>query len=213
MQKTYYTYISYENNSDRFYIGSTGCYGSPNKHNYFGSGRAIATGEFKPDWKWIYGKYATRQEAGLAEMELIKQADYKNNELCMNKICQGANHTEEAARKMSEARSGEKHYLFGKTHSEETKIKMSQARANRTCSEETKIKISQAKIGENNPKFDNRLHKFVNESDKAIIGTYCDLAANAKELFGFSYGSLHRLKEGKYQSIKGWSYAGIVEQE
>ena len=66
MNKTYYAYISYENYTDRFYIGSTSCYGSPEEHDYFGSGIAIKTGEFKPDWKWIYGEYATRQEAGLA---------------------------------------------------------------------------------------------------------------------------------------------------
>ena len=218
MSKTYYVYISYENNSDRFYVGSSQCCGSPNEHNYLGSGMTIATGEFKPDWKWIYGEYATRQEAGLAEMELIKQADYKNNELCMNKICQGANHTEEAARKMSEARSGEKHYLFGKTRSAETKTKMSKAKAGekhpmygKTHSAEARAKISKALSGEKHHRFDNRLHKFVHESGKTVIGTYLDLKNNAKELLGISRASVQNLKEGHCQSVKGWSYAGTTE--
>ena len=62
--------------------------------------------------------------------------------------------SEETKRKMSEACSGEKHYLYGKSPSEETKQKMSEAQLgeknhnyNNKFSDETKKKISEALIG------------------------------------------------------------------
>jgi group I intron endonuclease len=72
----------------------------------------------------------------------------------------GLVHSEETRKKMSEAKKGEKHYLFGKTISEETRKKMSEAQKGdknpmfgKTISEEARKKISEAKKGDKNPMF------------------------------------------------------------
>jgi hypothetical protein len=62
----------------------------------------------------------------------------------------GAIRSDETRKRMSEAKIGENHPMYGKTLSEETKIKMSEAqkgntkRLGKTHSEETKIKMSEA---------------------------------------------------------------------
>ena len=234
-QIIYYVYISYEANSDKFYIGSSKCHCSPNKHKYLGSGSAIKSGEFKPNYKWVYGTYKTRQEAGLAEMELIKQADYKHNPLCMNKLCAGAGQNEAKYKNSCKAFAGKNNPMYGKKHSEETKAKLSKKAKGRKFSIETRAKISEAgkcrkhtekakaKIREANSGINNynygkashlrdtNLHKFVHESGKEIIGLYYELKAKAKELFGFSASSVQNLKTGKVEHIKGWQYAGIID--
>ena len=220
MNKTYYTYIRFDKD-DNFYIGSASCYGDPAKHKYFGSGRAIQTGEFKPIRKQILSLFMTRKEAGLEETLLIRQADYKTNIRCMNKACAGLNHTNGSAKKKSKARSGENNPMYGKTHSEETRAKMSEANKDKALSAEHRAKISEAKKGKTHSaearakiskaKKDIRLHRFVHESGQEIIGIYCELRQNRKELFGIGYSSIHNLKKGYIQSVKGWSYAGIVD--
>jgi group I intron endonuclease len=59
----------------------------------------------------------------------------------------GRHHTEETKKKLSEANSAEKHYMYGKHLSEETKKKMSKASIGKPKSEETKKKMSKASIG------------------------------------------------------------------
>lgn len=113
-QKTYYTYIVFDEHCN-FYIGSASCFGDPAEHNYFGSGKAIKTGEFVPIRKRIINTYETRGLAGKAEKALITLADPKNNPVCFNKVCAGSNHTDERGKRISEALSGEKHPSFGKT--------------------------------------------------------------------------------------------------
>ena len=60
-------------------------------------------------------------------------------------------------------------------------------------------------------KKDCRLHKFVHESGKEIIGMYSELTANSKNLLGISSMSLFRLKKGYTNCVRGWRYDGIVE--
>ena len=66
----------------------------------------------------------------------------------------GEHHTEEARRKMREARVGERNYWFGKHHSDTTKKMMSDAQAGEKNhnfgqhpSEETRKKMSEAQMG------------------------------------------------------------------
>ena len=58
----------------------------------------------------------------------------------------GSHHSEETRRRMSEAKKGEKHPLYGKHHSLETRKKMSEANKGKHHSEETKRKISLTKL-------------------------------------------------------------------
>ena len=55
--------------------------------------------------------------------------------------------SEESRRKMSDARKGEKHYLYGKSPSEESRRKMSEAHKGRTPSEESRRKMSDTHKG------------------------------------------------------------------
>ena len=69
----------------------------------------------------------------------------------------GKTHSEETRKKLSEAKKGEKHYMFGKTRSEETRQKISESLKGKTHSEETKQKMSEAKKGEKNYLFGKNL--------------------------------------------------------
>lgn len=61
--------------------------------------------------------------------------------------------SEETLKKMSEAMSGERHFLFGKKHSEETRQKMSKSQKEKSpISEETRLKMSKAQKGKKMPK-------------------------------------------------------------
>jgi group I intron endonuclease len=67
-----------------------------------------------------------------------------------NSAFRGRTHSTETRKKMSIARSGERHPLFGKKHSEETKAKISKAhtgKKNGPHSKETREKIAQALRG------------------------------------------------------------------
>ena len=55
--------------------------------------------------------------------------------------------SEETKQKMSEAKSGEKHPMYGKTPSDETKQKLSEAQKGKTLSDETKEKLREANLG------------------------------------------------------------------
>ena len=63
----------------------------------------------------------------------------------------GKHHSLETKKKMSEAKKGEKHPLYGKQLSEETKQKMSKSHKGKTSSEETKQKLSKSISGEKHP--------------------------------------------------------------
>jgi len=69
----------------------------------------------------------------------------------------GKHPSEETRRKMSEALKGEKNPLFGKHPSEETRRKMSEAQKGKHPSIETRRKQSEAKKGENHPMFGKHL--------------------------------------------------------
>lgn len=65
----------------------------------------------------------------------------------MHAARQGKKLSEETKNKMSKAKKGEKHPLFGKHHSEEAKIKISKAKKGKALSEEHKKRISEAQKG------------------------------------------------------------------
>jgi hypothetical protein len=55
--------------------------------------------------------------------------------------------SEESKRKMSEARLGDKNYMYGKIHTDETKQKISEVHIGKTLSEEHKKKLGKARMG------------------------------------------------------------------
>ena len=69
----------------------------------------------------------------------------KSEHMSLHRI--GKDISEETKKKMSEARKGEKHPMYGKHRSEETKKKMSEANKGKHFSEEHKKKISEAQKG------------------------------------------------------------------
>ena len=82
---------------------------------------------------------------------------------------------------MSNAQSGEKHPMYGKTHTEETKKKMSEANSGekaywygKTLSDEHKQKMSEAKSGEKN-RSSKKVYQYT------LDGTYVDDFASSGE--------------------------------
>jgi group I intron endonuclease len=65
----------------------------------------------------------------------------------------GKTHSDETLRKMSERKTGEKHPMFGKTHSDESRIKIGEAQKGRKHSEESRRKMSEGKTGEKHNMF------------------------------------------------------------
>lgn len=55
-------------------------------------------------------------------------------------------HTDEAKKKMSEMRKGEKNIFYGRQHSDETKMKIRQKKIGTKASEETRKKMREAKV-------------------------------------------------------------------
>jgi group I intron endonuclease len=62
----------------------------------------------------------------------------------ISETLKGKTHSAEIIAKMSEARKGDKHPLFGKFHSAETKAKISESHKGKTYSADTKAKMSAA---------------------------------------------------------------------
>lgn len=61
--------------------------------------------------------------------------------------------SKETRQKISEAKSGRKHHMFGKHHSKKTRERISNSRMGAVLSDETRQKISEAMSGERNPNF------------------------------------------------------------
>ena len=116
--------------------------------------------------------------ANIIEEELIKKYNTTNDNYGYNLKSGGLNHipSDETRKIMSENRSGNKHWNYGKHWSEETKEKMRKANKGRVIgaewrkhmsesgkgrifSEEHKAKLALSKIGEKNPMYNKHLSK------------------------------------------------------
>lgn len=135
--------------------------------------------------------------------ELLPNEKYKyfNRQICGIRFRPKLFSSEETKMKLSKAKSGESHPMYGKTHTKEALAKISKAvrKENhplwgKTHSEESKKKMSEVKR-------DKRIYKFINK-DVEFLGT--------KYVFLETYPdtSLHcvdKLLSGKQKTHKGWS--------
>jgi len=68
---------------------------------------------------------------------------------------------------ISKIKTGENHYLFGKSHKAETKILISESLKGKTHSEKTKAKMSIAKIADKNPNF-GKVHSIDSKTKMSV---------------------------------------------
>jgi hypothetical protein len=89
---------------------------------------------------------------------------------CVSCSHKGKIHSEEAKKRMSNARKGENHHYFGKHLSKEHREKLSKANVGKHPSEETRKKLSKSKRGKNHPFFGKHLsethREFISNSNK-----------------------------------------------
>lgn len=100
----------------------------------YGAGKGIAVGIENP-------RYGTKDSEETCRKKSIS---LKGKNL-------GRKATEETKKRMSECRSGEKNYFYGKKHSTETKLKISNLRTGLKLSESHKRSISKSITGGKNP--------------------------------------------------------------
>lgn len=160
----------------------------------------------------------SEEQAKEMEIELIREWDSTNPSKGYNitkggESANGLTHTEETKRKMSEAKKGENHPMYGKHSTEETKRKISEGNKGKIVSEETKRKLSKANKGENNP----RVKSVIAIINDKIFGVF-DYVKQGAEYFNcvnshISQCCKGKLKScGKYNGYKiVWRYIEIIE--
>ena len=158
----HYVYHSYEE-WGRDYIGCRTCNCLPEEDTkYFWS---FNDKTFKPTGKTILFVCETRKEAAEIEIELHDFFDVAVNPQFANQAKQtstkfdttGVPHTEETKKKLSVAKSGEKHPMYGVPHTDEWKQAHSERmigkNVGKTRTEEQNKAHSERMSGENNPMF------------------------------------------------------------
>ena len=122
-------------------------------------------------------------DEGLSGRELMKRKEYFHRPACEliflkhdeHSRLHGLNLSEETRKKLSQAHSGEKCYLFGKHLSVETREKLSQAllgnknMLGKHLSDETRKKMSQAQLGNTNV----RGYHWYNNGVKSVRAKSC----------------------------------------
>lgn len=126
--------------------------------------------------------------------------------------------TEETKRKLSEARKGEKHHMYGKQLSEEAKRKMSESHKGRQFSEETRRKLSEAKKGkhrseETKRKISENQSKPVVQIDPTTnkIVKVWESSTEAVRQGGFTHGSISRCCNGKLKTHKDYKWVFLSD--
>ncbi len=144
-EKTYYTYYSFEE-WGRGYLGSRGCFGSPEEDTkYFGS---FKDKTFNPTQKIILSVHKTRREAYEAEITLQDFFDVVKNPHFVNRskqtttgfTTQDFKHTSESKNRIGKASSE-------RERTPETRRKSSESNLGKKRSEETRKKNSEAARG------------------------------------------------------------------
>ena len=107
----------------------------------------IKESDWNTDWQHnILGKFEDKQEALNIEEMFIWLFDSTNDGYNTSAYSShSCKHSKESKNKISEAKTGEKHPMFGKHPSEESRKKISEANTGKHHSEEHRKKISQSK--------------------------------------------------------------------
>lgn len=164
--KFHYTYKVEDTETGEFYFGSRSCDCEPEKDvKYLGSMKHWKPRDKKSLKKIIIMEFDNRYEAMKLERYLIEKF-YDKNEYPLNRnyskprldvdmkfinlsgpetAMYGKHHTDDAKRRIGEAKKGEKHHFFGKGIPDEIKAKMSASHKGKKHSEETKRKMSETK--------------------------------------------------------------------
>ena len=171
-EKKYTVYIHTVIENNKKYVGIT-CRDPQKRWGYNGcqyKGQVFYNAIQKYGWKninhEIIAENLTKEEACDMEKELIKKYNTTNKKFGYNRSiggeCSalGIVHTEEARKKMSQSKSGEKNCMYGKKHSEETRRKISEKLKGRTISDEQRKFVSEFMKG----------HKGVNNRKVVLDG-------------------------------------------
>lgn len=143
----HYTYMIYNIETNRYYIGVRSCKCDICNDSYMGSSSIwtksyIATNRYKLQ-KIIIKTFRTRKDANDYEVHLLKICEF--DDFCINRYfgytpdCSGTKQNKEWVSKRK--RFGVENGMFGKHHTKETKNILSQKLRGHYVSDETKIKI------------------------------------------------------------------------
>lgn len=162
---SYCVYVHINQINGKMYVGQT-CQ-KPEKRWKYGYGYIKNPYFYKAIEKYGWDNFEheviasnlTKEEADNFEKVLINKLNLLNPDYGYN-LSEGGSHgclSEDTKQKMREARSGEKHYMYGKHLSEATKQKISESKQGeknnfygKHHTEETKKKIGQARYGSKN---------------------------------------------------------------
>ena len=169
----------------------------------------IKESDWNKDWEHsIIGQFEDKQEALNVEEMFIWLFNSTNDGYNTSTYGSGNyKRTEKTKKKMSEARTGEKAYWYGKHHSEDTKKKMSEAKIGITLSEEHKKKISEAHKGKVYAPIKAVLQF---SKDGELIAEYPSIKEAEKQT-GCNQGNICNCCKGERKSCGGfiWRYKEI----
>ena len=163
----------------------------------------IKESDWNKDWEHnILGKFEDKQEALNLEEMFIWLFDSTNEGYNTSAYSShSCKHSKESKQKISEAKTGEKHPMFGKHLSEESKKKISEANTGKHHSEEHRKKISQSKGV-------NGILQF--SKDGELIAEYSSIH-EAERQTGCNNCSICNCCKGNRKSARGfiWKYKEI----
>lgn len=152
MGKRHYVYLTCDSTDGRLYWGVRSSDCDPENDNYFGSHKDDT---FRPDMKWVWNEFPTRQDAELAENKLHKLFDVVNSSTFANLSSAqwkqwnwvGSKHAPSTIEKLREQKLGENNPMFGKTTSQKQKDAVKKAATGRRDSTTTtkRKKLAQKK--------------------------------------------------------------------
>ena len=165
-----YVYVIVNKINLKLYFGSHSWDGEGLDPDYYGSGKIIkqAVKKYGKDNFIVYPIkfFDNVDECRQAEEELLTKYNIANNIYCYNlknsaigftsEDVKGKPKSEEHKKKISQAKKGEKHPMYGKNHTEDSKRKISESLKGLKRSEDTKRKVSESIKGEKHPLYGKR---------------------------------------------------------